>query len=147
MRFKLVDARVKLFGVLWANFLAGFQLGFQEQTLLWSTLYLIHNFFLLRQNKTAIVNYFSRIKKKGSCFQLSAQYAKIEVQVFLTARMGRLPDQTPPEKLRHITLFLGNSLLDIFLRRLSATFLPLLCQKCGRKSAELGAALRSFRDC
>jgi hypothetical protein len=52
--------------------------------------------------------------------------------------MGRQPPQTPPEFFRHITLFLGNSLLDIFLRQLIATSVPLLCQKCGRKSAELG---------
>jgi hypothetical protein len=52
--------------------------------------------------------------------------------------MGRQPPQTPPEFFRHITLFLGNTLLDIFLRQLIATLVPLLCQKCGSLSAELG---------
>jgi len=49
--------------------------------------------------------------------------------------MGRQPPQTPPEKVRHITLFLGNTLLDIFKRQLIATSVPHWCQKCGRKSA------------
>ena len=52
--------------------------------------------------------------------------------------VGRLPPQTPPEKVRHITLFLGNTLLDIFKRHIGATSVPLLCQKCGSLSAELG---------
>jgi hypothetical protein len=57
---------------------------------------------------------------------------------FFDRQNGEAASQTPPEKVRHITLFLGNSLLDIFLRQLIATLVPLLCQKCGRKSAELG---------
>jgi hypothetical protein len=52
--------------------------------------------------------------------------------------MGRLPPYPSPEKFAHITLFLGNTLLDIFKRQLIATSVPLLCQKCGRKSAEVG---------
>ncbi len=38
--------------------------------------------------------------------------------------MGRLPPLTPPKFFRHITLFLGNTLLDIFKRQLIATLVP-----------------------
>jgi hypothetical protein len=75
--------------------------------------------------------------RKDYCFY-RAQYAKIFPQVFLTSRVGRQPPQTPPKFFRHITLFLGNTLLDIFKRQLIATSVPHRCQKCGNKSAELG---------
>jgi hypothetical protein len=83
-----------------------------------------------------------------NAFVFTAQYAKIFPQVFLTSQIGEAASPNPTEKIcRHITLFLGNTLLDIFKRQLFATLVPLLCQKCGSLSAEVGAALRSFRDC
>ncbi len=54
---------------------------------------------------------------------------------------GSLPKPHPnflAKFFRHITLFLGNTLLNIFLRQLIATLMRLLCQKYGKKSAELG---------
>lgn len=58
---------------------------------------------------------------------------------FFDRQNGEATSPNPTGKIcRHITLFLGNSLLDIFKRQLIATLVPLLCQKCGRKSAELG---------
>jgi hypothetical protein len=53
--------------------------------------------------------------------------------------MGRLPPQTPPEKFVGTLLyFWATRALDIFKRQLIATLVPLLCQKCGNKLAELG---------
>ncbi|HEY9779082.1 MAG TPA: hypothetical protein V6D09_02935 [Leptolyngbyaceae cyanobacterium] len=57
--------------------------------------------------------------------------------------MGSGSPQTPPEKVRHITLFLGNTLLDIFKRQLSDTSMPKMWQKVGKT----WQAERSFRDC
>jgi len=58
---------------------------------------------------------------------------------FFDRQNGEAASPNPTGKIcRHITLFLGNTLLDIFLRQLIATSVPLLCQKCGRKWAELG---------
>jgi hypothetical protein len=49
--------------------------------------------------------------------------------------MGRLPPQTPPEKFVGTLLYFWATLCSTFSH---ATLVPLLCQKCGSLSAELG---------
>ena len=68
--------------------------------------------------------------RKDYCFYRTR--AKIEVQAFLAARMGRLPPQTPPEKFVGTLLYFWATLCSTFS---NANLLPHRCHFCAKNVA------------